>query len=202
MASIYAAVLPKLKDEEEEVNAYTLAKTERKIQLLEEIDPQTKQPIKWDPVRLAERYAKARREQERIGKELYQANLDEAVLLKMLVDSYQASEDGWGTHGATPETIRLATGDSIRLQPEPVLKIDDREQWRAFCLQDADLAATMNPHWQKANSLMKERLLRDEEPPPGTSVWKRWRAVFTDKQKKKAKEANHEIVKTSLFETE
>jgi hypothetical protein len=136
-------------------------------------------PIVWTPTRLAHRYTQFRNEKDAIEAELSRVNLELETVTRMLIDSYNAEEADWGTYGASKETVKLPSGDSVRLEPGPHLKVEDKEKFRQYCLKVPDLAAAMAIPWQTGNSLMKELLLKGQPEPPGTKAYRRFKVVYT-----------------------
>lgn len=136
----------------------------------------------WDPVDLATAYANADREKDRL-KELVsavQVTLD--ALEDLLIVTHEAAEEhhsrlAWGSYGAAPNALRLATGDKLEVRKEISVKITDPAALNDWAKETDDSLRTVNA--QRVAALTREMLARGEEEPPGTfpATWKK--IVFT-----------------------
>ena len=72
--------------------------------------------------------------QARLLSQLYDLNVEIEACTQMLVESQENGEPGWGEYGASDNTLRLVSNDSIRLQPEPYTTIEDANKLRQWFL--------------------------------------------------------------------
>jgi hypothetical protein len=104
-------------------------------------------------------------------------NLRIAAYEQLLAESQDEGADGWGTYGVKPNALRLASGDTIRVQREPYGKVMDKEKFRQWCV--ANGYERQLQLWPSTmNALVKERLLAGEEPPEGCEAFGVDKVVF------------------------
>lgn len=95
---------------------------------------------------------------------LYRANIRVEALTQMLINSHDGDEPGWGNYGAKPNTIRYADGFSVSIHEDPYVKVEDREAFRKWCLENG-FESQMTLHPQTAAGVIKAHL-RDGRPEP------------------------------------
>lgn len=122
---------------------------------------------------LAEAHIKLRVEKAELEDQIKELN-------KKLEATRQLGVDAFNGEGL--ESVKLGTGQSCRLQPEPYPQIVDKELFRLWCLEKG-LQSQMHLHSSSASSLCKERLLEGEELPPGTMVFTKEKFVVTGARK-------------------
>jgi hypothetical protein len=128
---------------------------------------------------MGKRFKELRAEQSRLMDELSEVNLELAAYTQLLVDSQTDGAEGWGQYGGSKNTLRLITGDVIRVQPEPYTTIVDQEALRRFFIAEG-LENLLTPHPQTVNANNKERLLHGQPELPGTKVWCKPKIVFVE----------------------
>lgn len=134
-------------------------------------------------VGLGKEYASLRAEKDEAKAQLSAVNLRlEAVTQMLIASQEQAAQeevmDGWGQYGASVNSLRLVSGDVLRVQPEPYVIVEDRDTFRDWCIEKGMIRSLMLP-WTTTNSLTKERLLNGEGEPPGTKAYIKTSIVFT-----------------------
>lgn len=120
---------------------------------------------------LARTYVAARAEKAAAEAVLSEINLRIAAVESLLSPQYEAE----GT-----STIKLDTGESVAIQPEPYAMVADRDAFRQWCL-DNGYADAMTLHHQTMNSITKERLLNGEPEPNGVKCYVRDKFVLRTK---------------------
>lgn len=106
---------------------------------------------------LAKRYAEARRKKDLLDEMLYDVNLEIEALKQFVVDQYEVEDT---------TSIHLDTGEHVRVQPEPYAQVQNKEEYRLWCIKEG-YETEMTLPWSKTNSIVKERLLVGEPEPPG-----------------------------------
>jgi hypothetical protein len=74
--------------------------------------------------------------------------------------------------------LKLADGDSCRLEISPKLVIRDQEKYREWCKKNG-FEKQMSIPYQTANADLKERLINGEDIPPGCEVFSAVKVVYT-----------------------
>lgn len=115
-------------------------------------------------------YIEARKAKQTIATQLSTADTRVAAIEQLLADSLRNGETGWGTHGASPTTVRLESGDSISIQREPSAKVEDKEAFRKWCIANGYEGQLTLPS-PTVSSIVKERLLSGEAEPDGVSAY-------------------------------
>lgn len=120
---------------------------------------------------LAETYKRLRRLRDDL--ETIRSSLDLRIeaTSQMVVDHYEAENI---------EMLRLASGGSVTVYPEPYTGVEDRDKLREWAVANGYETQLTLP-WQTVNSLAKERLLASEEPPPGVKVFLKNKVVLRQK---------------------
>lgn len=111
--------------------------------------------------RLAKLVSKQRLKIKGIEEVLGDANLSLEAAQQMLVEQYDADD---------LTSLRLDDGGSVRVQPEPYTKVEDKAALRKWC-EENGLSDQLTLPWQTLNGVTKERLLDGQDEPTGTSVW-------------------------------
>jgi hypothetical protein len=140
-----------------------------------------------DPIRVAQLYRAARAQKEELEQRVYDTNLQLEAITQLLIESQELGADGWGLYGSPDTTLRLANGDSIRVQPEPYTTTEDRDATRDWFIQSG-LTRMLSVPWQTLNTYNKERLLEGEAEIPGTKIYIKTKLVYTAAKSKDARE--------------
>lgn len=91
-----------------------------------------------DATALAEEYIRLRAEKDKINEKLSRVSLQIEAHEQLLADSKESKAPGWGLFGVKDNALRLASGDTIRIQKEPYGKVADKEAFRLWCVAPAD----------------------------------------------------------------
>jgi hypothetical protein len=135
-----------------------------------------------EAVALAEHYANLRLQKAEAEAALSAVNLQIAAYEQLLAESQEAGAAGWGAYGVKENALRLASGDTIRVQPEPSGKVVDKEAFRQWCIENG--YANQLQLWPSTmNAIVKERLLQGDPGPEGTEVFLYTKVVFVKKGK-------------------
>lgn len=127
---------------------------------------------------LVREYALLRDEKDKLEAEASRVSLQIEAYIQMITDSQNAGEEGWGTYGASSNTLRLVSGDKVEVRKEPYTSVIDKAANRQWALENGlDELLTIN--WMTLNSLAKEKLLKGEASIPGTEVFWKPKIVFT-----------------------
>lgn len=169
MASKYAAILDGLQHLPPELPAYQ--------QKIDAIKVEIRAASCVAPETIAQEYAKIRAVKDALAAELSTVQERVTALEQMLVESLDADEPGWGNYGGTPTTIKMVNGSSVRVDYEPVGKVEDKEAFRLWCL-DNGLERALQLWPSTMNSLVKERALAGDAPPAGVGMFVRAKIVF------------------------
>lgn len=122
-----------------------------------------------EPDQLLLLYASARAEAERLEEELSTASLIVEATGQMLMDACEAKGI---------DSIKVKGAGTLRPDYKPHVKIVDKAAFHEWCLQNG-FEAQMDLQWNTTNSIMKERLLANEELPPGIQMYNKPTPVFT-----------------------
>jgi hypothetical protein len=170
MASKYAAVFPKLKE-------MPVQDTSRQAQVDVVKTAITKDGIP-DGMQLAQRFAFLRGEKQKIELQLKDIDLALEAFFQMLVESSRSDDPAWGAYGVPKNTIRLASGEKIAVQPEPKAVLEDPEANRHWAMENG-YERLLRINWSTLNAMVKERLLKGDKEPPGVGVYVYYKPVFT-----------------------
>ena len=88
---------------------------------------------------------------------------------QLLFDQYEVE----GT-----STIKLSTGDSVRVQVEPYSKVMDRDALRVWAMRNG-LERSLALPWQTTNAITKERLVNGRPEPDGVVAHATYKIVWT-----------------------
>jgi hypothetical protein len=78
-------------------------------------------------------------------------------------------------------SLKLATGERVRIEPQPYAQVMDKEAFRQWCVAQG-LERSMHLMWQTTNSLVKERLLKGEPEPDGIEAKMKHKIVLSTKE--------------------
>lgn len=129
------------------------------------------------PESLAKLHREAYLQKSAINDELYDLNVRIAALDQMLVESHDSETPGWGTHGASENTIRLASGHSLSVQYEPTAQVEDKDRFRQWCI-DNGLANSLQLWPSTTAAITKERLLAGQPEPDGVKAYVKAKIVW------------------------
>ena len=126
---------------------------------------------------LAAEYARLRAEKDKANAALSAINLRIEAYEQLLAESQESRAEGWGQFGVKDNALRLASGETVRIQKEPYGKVADKEAFRLWCI--ANGYERQLQLWPSTmNALVKERLLTGEEPPDGTEAFSYVKVMF------------------------
>lgn len=148
---------------QEKVNAAKLELT---------VDAETGEIFKLTPDQLAAAYATLRAKKAEISTLLYPLQVKIVALEQMLVASWDDDEDGWGTYGAGPNTVKLRDGTAVDVDAQPEGKVEDKEKFRLWCLANG-LEHKLQLWPSTMNAIAKERCLAGAAPPDGVVMSRR-----------------------------
>ncbi len=135
-------------------------------------------------VAAAKRYRELRFAQAEAKAALSAVNVELDAVTQLLVESQEMGASAWGQYGASPLSMRLVTGDALRVAPEPYTVVEDRDAIRDYFISSG-LIRLLTPPWQTINSHNKERLLNGEPELPGTKLYIKTGIVFTPNKEDK-----------------
>lgn len=124
---------------------------------------------KMGSTQLAEAYETARKMKADLEEKLSALNAKIAAVEELLWDAFD--EEG-------VSSLKLKSGASVRVQPEPVAAVVDKEALRNWAIENG-LERLLALSWQTTNSLMKERMLNQEPLPAGVEAKVRTKTVFS-----------------------
>lgn len=132
-----------------------------------------KQALAGEPITdIAALYAELRQEEKALETQVKELNLRIEAVTQLLVTSQDSGDEAWGQYGASPNSLRLPSGDTIRVQSEPYGHVVDKEAFRQWCI--ANGYESQLQLWPTTmNAVTKERLLAGEELPTGVEVFRR-----------------------------
>lgn len=110
---------------------------------------------------LAAAYAQLRDIQDRLDNWARDLNLIADAYTMLMAD--QMENEGLSS-------LRLASGRLISTYPEPYTRVEDRDLFQQWCIDQGLLRQMMLP-WQTTNMLTKKLLVDGQPEPPGTTVW-------------------------------
>ena len=136
------------------------------------------------PTWLAKGYRVLRAEKTQVEAQLSGVNTQLKAFEQLLADSQSEGHEGWGAYGVKDNALRLADGDTIRIDREPYGKVEDKEKFRLWCI--ANGYETKLQLWPTTmNTIVKERLVAGEPEPDGTAVYSYVKIVFTPMKEEK-----------------
>lgn len=156
----------------------TLPKQEIVLDPFQERVQQEKMTLPTDPVALAEEYARVRAAKDDLEAAISPLNLRLEALTQMLVADQEAGANAaWGAYGVGENSLRLASGATIRIQHEPTGKVVDPDAYRQWCVENG-YASRMQLWPSVTNAIVKERLLTGEPLPEGTAAFSFSKLIF------------------------
>lgn len=96
---------------------------------------------------------------------------------QMLQESCDNDEPGWGLYGAGPTTVRLASGEALDVRYEPVGKVEDKDAFRKWCIENG-LEESLQLWPTTMNAITKKKLLNGEEVPAGVKAFVQKKIFF------------------------
>ena len=117
---------------------------------------------------LAREFSKLRYEKEELEREMSLLDLQIEAIQQLGVEHYENE----GT-----KSLTLDDGSVVRHHAEPYAKVEDREQFRRWCIKEG-LERSLSLAWQTTNSLTKELLLKGEPAPPGIKATQKHKFVW------------------------
>jgi hypothetical protein len=129
-------------------------------------------------VALAKHYRTLRQRQAELNAQASILNMELEAATQLLIDTQEREFAGWGEYGASPNMMRLVTGDTLRVSSEPYTTFEDRDVLREHYMKNG-LERLLAPAWASVNALNKERLLNGEPELPGTKIYVKTSIVFT-----------------------
>ncbi len=114
-------------------------------------------------------YAMVRRQKDKLKEELSKLEISLQAYEQLIIEQFE---------NEATKSLTLDDGDNIRTQPEPYLKVEDKELFRQWCVAQGH-EREMHLWPSTANAMLKERLLEGEAEMPGTRAYVRTKVVFT-----------------------
>lgn len=130
-----------------------------------------------DAVLIAGDYVTLRAKEAELKAELSKIHLAMEALEQLLTESQEIQAAGWGDYGVKENALRLPTGETIRVQPEPYAYVKDKEAFRQWAIANG-YERQMTLPWQTTNTLVKERLLQGEPEPDGCEAFCKTKIVL------------------------
>jgi len=118
---------------------------------------------------LAAEYSKTRYIKDALKGVLKEINDHVEAYKQLLVDQYEVE---------ATKSLKLATDDTIRIQYEPWLSVDEKSEFRKWCVRHGYEQQLALP-WPTANSIAKDLLLSGQNEPDGTRAYMITKVVFT-----------------------
>jgi hypothetical protein len=146
----------------------------------EQVDRVKEAVVHRDPVGMADDYVALREKKDALKAQLSRLEVMIDAYEQLLAASQEDGADGWGRYGVKANALRLPTGDTIRIQPEPYGKVVDKETFRLWCLANGyERQLQLWP--STTNAVVRERLLRGEPEPDGTEAYAYTKVVLVRK---------------------
>lgn len=140
--------------------------------------------ISKSPVSLAQEYADLRLAKDNLEEQLKAIQISLDAYAQMLLDSNSAGDSEWGQYGVLKTTMRLVSGDTIRVQHDPWARVFDKDANRKWAIKNGMERMLALP-WQTINSITKECLIKAMPEPDGVKVWKKSKLVYTAAKEEK-----------------
>jgi len=121
------------------------------------------------PSTLLALYAALRSEVDRLESEKKEMGIQLEAASSLLLGAYEGE-------GIT--SLRVAGIGSVRTEPGPYAHITDKPKFHQWCLENG-FGLQMQLPWQTMNNVAKERLLANQEPPEGVTVYLKDKLVLT-----------------------
>jgi hypothetical protein len=132
---------------------------------------------------LVDVYTTLRREKERVDALLSIVNIRLEAVMQLLDASQEAGVDGWGQYGVGDNAVRLANGDTLRVDRKPYGQVKDKEAFRLWCVANG-YEGQMQLWPTTMNTIVKERVLSGDALPDGTDVFSKATIVYTPAKEK------------------
>ena len=117
----------------------------------------------------AQQYASVRKEKDELKNKLSEVQVRLEAYTQLLIQQYEDEDIS---------NLRLASGESVTTMPEPYCVIENRDEFRDWCINHG-YQTLMTLPWQTANSELKDRLTRGENEMPGTRAYFRTKIRFS-----------------------
>ena len=130
-----------------------------------------------DAVLLANNYLTLRRRKDELNAIISEVNTRIEAFEQLLAESQEIQSAGWGDYGVKDNALRLPTGETIRVQPEPYGQVKDKEAFRLWCLANG-YERQMHLWPTTRNAIVKERLLKGEPEPDGCETFSKNKIVL------------------------
>lgn len=124
--------------------------------------------LRGDPTKLAAAYVEARAAKEAHEAAAAPLNVALAAIERLLWDAYE---------DADIQAIKVGTGATVRIQPEPYTAVIDPGALRQWAIDNGHAASLALP-WQTTNALAKAALLGEGKMPDGVDVTIRMKTVM------------------------
>ncbi len=111
-------------------------------------------------VDLAKQYIDIRGEIDAIEAQLSEANLRLEATSQLMTEQFEVED---------VSSLNIRDVGSVRTQYEPYAKVEDKEAFRLWCL-DNGLEKSLALPWQSTNSIVKELLLGGQKEPAGVTA--------------------------------
>lgn len=115
-------------------------------------------------------YHQARQRRDDINVLLSRTTIEIAALEKLLIESYEADEEGWGLYGAKDNMLRMPDGSGVRVQGEVYAAVEDKEAYRQWCIANG-YERQMQLWPSKTTEIVRERAKEGEPPPDGCKAY-------------------------------
>lgn len=123
-----------------------------KIELFKHPDVAGVPGMMFTPAELADAYIKLRRRKDELEEQLSALQLRIDAAEQLIPELWEAEDI---------QSLKLADGASVAVQPTPYAGVEDKESFRQWCLEQG-LEREMHLAWASTNALMKERLLNGD----------------------------------------
>lgn len=123
-----------------------------------------------NPRLLANAYITYREKKDKLLAELAANEVYLDAYEQMLEESKDAHAEGWGQYGVKENTLRLASGATIRVHSEPYGLVKDRDAFRRWCIAN-DYERQLTLHASRVNSIVKEHLVAGKPEPDGCTTF-------------------------------
>jgi len=106
------------------------------------VDKSTGEIVKLMPDQLAAAYATVRAIHAEVSAKRSELQVQIDAFEQLLAASWDNDEEGWGTYGAGPNTVKLKDGTAVDVGSVPEGKVEDKEAFRLWCMAPADRCMT------------------------------------------------------------
>jgi hypothetical protein len=145
----------------------------------QEVIDQIKESLGHDATLIARGYINFRTRKEELKAALSEVQIQIDAHEQALTESQEIQSAGWGEYGAKDNMLRLSTGETIRIDHEPMGKVVDKEAFRVWCINNGyERQLQLWP--TTTNAICKERLLAGKPEPDGCETFA-WRKVVLTK---------------------